>query len=369
MLERYGHGGDLRTAQEVFGRSADSFADFSSNMNPLGPPKGVQETIARYAETIHHYPDPASRGLKQKLAERHGVPESSILIGNGAAELIDLAVRALAPRVTALAMPSFDEYGDAVRKIGGSVYAMQLRSSNGFVLDEETVGNAIDQSEASLYVLGSPNNPTGRLVDASLIRLLLDSSAYVVLDEAFLDFSPEEERLTLVREAAEHDRLIVIRSMTKFYSVPGIRLGYAVGQTAMIASLKRLQVPWSVNSLAQQIGEAVLQDAEFERSSREWLLSEREWLTKALQQAGFLATPSEANYLLLKLPESCAWSASQLQLEMGKRGVLIRDASRFRGLDHRYIRVAVKLREQNVELLDALAGCLGLNATSDRRFP
>ncbi|MDF2835172.1 MAG: L-threonine-O-3-phosphate decarboxylase, partial [Paenibacillus sp.] len=322
-------------------------------------PKAVREVLMRYAESIHQYPDPASRGLKGRLAERHGVPESSILIGNGAAELIDLAARAIAPRVTGLAMPCFDEYGDAVRKCGGSVYSMQLRSSNGFVLDEKTVADAIDHSEASLYVLGSPNNPTGRLLDGTLIRLLLDSGAYVVLDEAFLDFSPEEEKLSLVREAAGHERLIVIRSMTKFYSVPGIRLGYAVGQTATMARLRRLQVPWSVNSLAQQIGEAVLQDAEFQDASRAWLLNEREWLTTALLGMGFQATPSEANYLLLRLPQESGLSASQLQLEMGRRGVLIRDASRFQGLDHRYIRVAVKLREQNLRLLDALAACLG----------
>lgn len=359
MLERYGHGGDLKTAEEVFGYNADTFADFSSNMNPLGPPKAVLEVLMRYADHIHQYPDPASRGLKEKLAERHDVPESSILIGNGAAELIDLAVRAIAPRVTGLAMPCFDEYGDAVRKCGGSVYAMRLQAANGFELDEETISEAIDQSEAVLYVLGSPNNPTGRLVEPSLIRLILDSGAYVVLDEAFLDFSPEEERLTLVREAASHERLIVIRSMTKFYSVPGIRLGYAVGHTSTIAKLKRLQVPWSVNSLAQGIGEAVLRDADFQETSLAWLIEEREWLSNALHGAGFGVTPSEANYLLLMLPETSSFSASQLQLEMGRRGVLIRDASRFQGLDHRYIRVAVKLREQNQRLLDAFADCFG----------
>lgn len=359
MLERYGHGGDLRTAQEVFGLNADLFADFSSNMNPLGPPKAVREVLMRYADTIHQYPDPASRGLKGRLAERHDVPASSVLIGNGAAELIDLAVRAIAPSVTGLAMPCFDEYGDAVRKCGGSVYAMRLQAHGGFELDVETVSDAIDHSDADLYVLGSPNNPTGRLVDPSLIRLMLDSGAYVVLDEAFLDFSPEEERLTLVREAASHERLIVIRSMTKFYSVPGIRLGYAVGHTTTMAKLKRLQVPWSVNSLAQEIGEAVLLDAGYQETSRAWLIEEREWLSSALRESGFQVTPSEANYLLLRLPGHSSLSASQLQLEMGRRGVLIRDASRFQGLDHGYIRVAVKLREQNRRLLDALADCIG----------
>ncbi|MHA6484271.1 threonine-phosphate decarboxylase CobD [Paenibacillus sp. strain BS8-2] len=364
MLERYGHGGDLKTAQEVFGISMDSLVDFSSNMNPLGPPKVVRDVLTQYADNIHHYPDPASRALRTKLAERHGIPESSILVGNGAAELIDLAVRAISPPVTALAMPCFDEYGDAVRKIGGSIYPMPLHAEDGFVLAEETIRDAIEHSGASLFVLGTPNNPTGRLVDPSLIRLLLDSGVTVVLDEAFLDFSHEEETLSLVSEAANRDRFIVIRSMTKFYSVPGIRLGYAVGRASTIAALKRLQVPWSVNSLAQQIGEAVLPDKTFETATRTWLVTERDWLMTELMSIGFGVTPSAANYLLLRLPEHTSLSASQLQLEMGRRGVLIRDASRFQGLDHRYIRVAIKLKQQNLKLLQALAECVS-EAASD----
>ncbi|MDQ6421603.1 threonine-phosphate decarboxylase CobD [Paenibacillus sp. LHD-117] len=359
MLERYGHGGDLRTAEEVFGMPAESFVDFSSNMNPLGPPKSVRDVMARYWEHIQAYPDPASRALKAKLAERHRIPESSILVGNGAAELIDLAVRAIRPQVTALAMPCFDEYGDAVRKCGGEIYAMPLDRTANFELSEDAVREAIDQSGAALYVLGSPNNPTGRLLDAGLVRLLLDSGAHVVIDEAFLDFVPEEEELTLLREAASHERLIVLRSMTKFYAVPGIRLGYAVGKSSTISRLRRLQVPWSVNSLAQQIGETVLMDVEFEAETKSWLLSEREWLTDGLRRLGCCVTQSVTNYLLVRLPEGTGLSASQLQLEMGRRGVLVRDASRFQGLDHTYIRVAVKLREHNLKLLAALADCFG----------
>lgn len=361
MLERYGHGGDLRTAEEVFGRSAERFADFSSNMNPLGPPKAVREAMSQYVEHIHMYPDPVSRALRAKLAERHGIPESSILVGNGAAELIDLSVRAIQPKVTALFMPCFDEYGDAARKCGGTISPISLKETNQFDLDESDVRAAIEHSGASLYMLGSPNNPTGRLVDRRFIHMLLDSGAYVVLDEAFLDFVPLEEEISFVSEAAKHERLIVIRSMTKFYAVPGIRLGYAVGLPSTIAKLRRLQVPWSVNSLAQRIGEAVLQEVEFEAASREWLITEREWLAAELERLGCQVTPSEANYLLLRLPEEAGYSASQLQLEMGRRGVLIRDASRFQGLDHRYIRVAVKLREQNIRLLEALSGCLRID--------
>ncbi|WP_337102945.1 threonine-phosphate decarboxylase CobD [Paenibacillus sp. YIM B09110] len=358
MLERYGHGGDLHTAEEAFGRAAESFLDYSSNMNPLGPPPSVKRVLAQYAELIDRYPDPAVRGLRKKLSQLHGIDEQSIVIGNGAAELIDLVVRSLHPQVTALAIPCFDEYGDAVRKIGGSIYEIALSGDNQFRLDSEAVGNAIDASNASLYMLGSPNNPTGQLVDPKLIKALLDSGAYVVVDEAFMDFVPEEEQFSLVREAAVNERLFVIRSMTKFYSIPGIRLGYIVGIPKSLSALKRLQVPWSVNSLAQLIGEAVLEEREFAKQTHNWLAEERPWLVQQLQQLGFEVNDGVTNYLLLRIPQQLRISASMLQLAMGKEGVLIRDASRFPGLDHTYVRVAVKRRFQNEALVAAFKHCL-----------
>ncbi|OBZ16999.1 threonine-phosphate decarboxylase CobD [Bacillus sp. FJAT-26390] len=358
MLERYGHGGDLRTAEEAFGIAAEKFVDFSSNMNPLGPPESVKQALMAYADTIGQYPDPAVRGLRRKLAEHHQIDELSIVVGNGAAELIDLIVRALQPKLTTLAIPCFDEYGDAVRKIGGAVYEIKLSSENQFELHLELEHLCEAAATGSLFMLGSPNNPTGQLVDPELIRTLLKKGAYVVVDEAFMDFVPEESRYSLVQEATRHEKLFVIRSMTKFYSIPGIRLGYIVGMSRTLSGLRRLQVPWSVNSLAQLIGESVLNETDYSERTMAWLLEERPWLTKELQAIGFEVNPSAANYLLVRIPKDAELSASMLQLEMGKLGVLIRDASRFAGLDHTYIRVAVKLREQNEQLVAALKQCL-----------
>lgn len=366
MLERYGHGGDLRTAEESFGLPASSFVDFSSNMNPLGPPSVVRDTLITYINKIMNYPDPGVRGLTNKLAEVHGVPSSSILIGNGAAELIDLAVRSIRPEGAAVAVPCFGEYGDAVRKLGASLYEGPLMETNGFRLDERWIEAALNRSGADMYMIGSPNNPTGEVVEPSFIGKLLDSGATVVVDEAFMDFVPEEPKLSLIRKASMNKKLYVLRSMTKFYSIPGIRLGYIVGHPESIAELRRLQVPWSVNSLAQQIGEAVLEDEAFARDSIAWLLQERPYLADELKKLGFQAFASQTNYLLLRLPDSLTLTAHELQREMGSRGILIRDASRFPGLNERYIRVAVKLREQNKQLIDALMECMA-NCEEERK--
>lgn len=358
MLERYGHGGDLRTAEEAFGMAAQSFVDFSSNMNPLGPPDSVKKALLSYAELIGQYPDPAVRGLRRKLAERHQIDEQSIVVGNGAAELIDLIVRALQPKLTTLAIPCFDEYGDAIRKICGAVYEIKLSAENQFELHLELEHLCGAAATGSLFMLGSPNNPTGQLVDPALIRMLLSKGAYVVVDEAFMDFVPEESQYSLVQEAARNEKLFVIRSMTKFYSIPGIRLGYIVGMPRTLSGLRRLQVPWSVNSLAQLIGESVLDESDYAERTMMWLQEERPWLIKELQALGFVVNPSVANYLLIRIPREAELSASMLQLEMGKLGILIRDASRFAGLDHTYIRVAVKLRKQNEQLVAAFKQCL-----------
>lgn len=358
MLERYGHGGDLRTAEECYGLPSSSFLDFSSNMNPLGPSNAVREALAQYAASIDRYPDPVSRRLCAMLGQKHGIEEGAILIGNGAAEVIDLAVRALRPDRAAVAVPCFSEYGDAIRKTGAELYEVPLLEAEQFQLNKRWVEEALAHSVAKLYMVGSPNNPTGALIEPDRVYELLESGAAVVVDEAFMDFVPEEDRYSLIQEAAKNRNLYVVRSMTKFYSIPGIRLGYIVGHPESLAELRRLQVPWSVNSLAQAIGEAVLGDEVFIQRSLQWLQEERTLLSGELETLGFRVYPGITNYLLLQLPETCCMSSSELQYAMGMKGVLIRDGSHFPGLNGRFIRVAVKLREHNERLVSALRFCM-----------
>ncbi|GGG79910.1 threonine-phosphate decarboxylase CobD [Paenibacillus radicis (ex Gao et al. 2016)] len=355
MLEKYGHGGDLRTAEEAYGLPAEHFLDYSSNMNPFGPPPAVRQVLAAYADKIDRYPDPAVRGLRTKLAQLHAVDEQSILIGNGAAELIDLVVRQHNPVITGLAYPSFAEYGDAVHKIGGGTLPIPLTEAEQFELSEASL---LQSRAADFYMIGSPNNPTGKLVRPELILKLVKQGATVVVDEAFMDFVPDEEAYSLLQEAAVNDRLFVIRSMTKFYAIPGIRLGYIVGEPGNIAELSRLQVPWSVNSLAQLIGEAVLDDEEFAAKTKNWLQEEGPWFADRLWESGLNVYAGAANYVLVRLPEQPGLTAAALQNELGRRGVLIRDASHFTGLDAHYCRFAIKLRPQNERFLAELKGAM-----------
>jgi len=361
-LERYGHGGDLETASALYGLPADAFLDYSSNMNPWGPPETAKAAMLRAWERVGAYPDPTARRLRAALAEKHGVPEEAIWVGNGAAEAIDLAMRVARPTVAAVVAPGFKEYETAVAHAGGQTTPLYVTAEDGFALRPEAVREA--GKTADVIALGHPNNPTGRLIEPETAEAALESFRTVLIDEAFLDFHPEEERDTWVRRAAETPGLFVTRSLTKFYSIPGLRLGYVVAHPDAIARIRGLAVPWSANGIALEVGLAVLADAAFAAKTLDWLPEERERMAAGLRAIGFEPFPSDANFMLVRLPRKREEGASGeaaprlraggAQTALGRQGILIRNAATFRGLDDTYVRLAVKRREDNDRVLDAL---------------
>lgn len=356
MLERYGHGGDLTTAEALYGRRPEQFLDFSANMNPFGPPERVGRLLAKRWPELARYPDPAVRELREAIAEHYGVPASCVLVGNGAAELIDLSARWLGARSVGIARPAFSEYEEAVRKYGGHVVDIPLSAEDGFALRESDLLAAAERTD--LLMIGHPNNPTGRLADPELLLRLVKRGKPIVVDEAFVDFVPHEREVSLIRQAAETAGLYVLRSMTKFFAIPGLRLGFMVARPEAIEQLRAMQVPWSVNAAAQWAGVAALGDTAYADKTRRWLAEERPWLTERLRRLGLKVYDSDVNFLLLRLPARTGMTAGELQQALGRAGVLIRDGSRFPGLDERYVRVAVRLRQDNVQLVEALAAVL-----------
>lgn len=357
MLERYGHGGDLRTAEESFGLNKEEFLDFSANMNPLGPPEVIEHIMKSKWHEINRYPDPASRQLVKAISEHYEIPEASIMVGNGAAELIDLLVRHLVPNITGLAQPCFSEYGDAVHNAAGIAYDIPLYEEHSFELQESDIEQAMN--ETNLLFLGHPNNPTGKLIPQCILNNIINRKHPLILDEAFMDFIANEAEVSRIRQAAGEPNLYVIRSMTKFFSIPGIRLGFMVAHPDMIAQLRKRQTPWSVNFLAQEIGKSVLNiedpcNEQYAQRTREWLDEERPWLTNQLELLGLQVVPSETNFLLISLPEQSGYDIKQLQQLLGRKGILVRDASLFKGLNERYGRVAVRTRLDNERLVQAI---------------
>lgn len=358
LLERYGHGGDLRSATELFGVDEERLLDFSSNMNPLGPPQAVAEIVSHYMQHITKYPDPASRQLRAAIASKHQIDTEEVLVGNGAAELIDLIVRYWQPKRAAILAPSFIEYEQALQKAGCDITFIESNAEDDFTPNEQQLAELIKQQSVELYLLGHPNNPTGQLLSVKTVTELLQSDAIVVLDEAFLDFHQNEDELTWISKVHSNRNLFVIRSMTKFYSIPGIRLGYIVGAAHSLQEMKQIQYPWSVNSLAQHIGQAVLQDDVFANQSKEWLVEEVAWMYNQLTAIHVKPFHTVTNYILVDLSYGYDITAPALQHLMGLQGVLIRDASTFRGLNSSYIRLAIKSRQDNIQCLRMLTAIL-----------
>ena len=368
-LERYGHGGDRWTAGERFGKDPDSFLDFSANINPLGPPSQVVDSLKKaLSETnlpvISRYPDPICRGLTHQLARRLGVTPEEVLIGNGGAELIDGIHSVVAPRRVGVIHPSFIEYERAASKRGLEILPLKTGWERRFLPER---GELLDWiREVDLAWVGHPNNPSGTLLSLEDLAAAADEAArwetVLAVDEAFLDFLPEPGEASLLPQLREFPTTILFRSMTKFYALPGLRLGYAVASEEWIRRLRRRQASWSVNGLAQLAGEAALQDREFEEKTRAWLAAERPFLLEGLHTLPQVEVlPGEVNYLLFRLELSDAGSEPPslwLQRKLGERGIMIRDGATYPGLDGRYVRMAVRSRKENRRLLEILSEVL-----------
>jgi threonine-phosphate decarboxylase len=363
-LERFGHGGDLDTAVELYGYAKEELLDFSANIYPYGPPQAIVERLqGLLAEPglrqLTHYPDPDVRKLRRMIANHHRVEWDKVLVGNGGAELIDLVVGVLFPRQVGVLEPAFVEYGDSARKRGIPVQAVIGCWEDGFVPELAEVERLLERCD--LVFVGVPNNPTGHLVPREMLKVWAERAAeektWLVLDEAFIDFVEGGEERSLIGLLDRYPTTIVIRSLTKFYALPGLRLGYMVAQPEVIQRIKQQQVPWSVNALAQAAGCVALSAEVYEPYVEEvhaWLRETKQELFTQLASIPSLEVfPGLANYLLVR---SCQEGVTSrfLQDELGRRGVLIRDCSMYAGLDERYFRIAVKKREENIVLIEAM---------------
>ncbi len=343
----------MQSAREQYGDL--EFLDFSANINPLGPPQGVFQAIRDNLAQIVHYPEPEGRGLKELLGRRLGIGTENLILGNGAVELIYLLAQALKPAKALIPAPTFSEYGAALECQGAQIRISYLQQD--FRLDPD----ALELAGCDLLVLCNPNNPTGYFLPEADFRAILDRArqerAFVVVDESFMDFLPPSRQWRAFRYLAEYDRLFVLYSLTKFFAIPGLRLGCGIGSTGLVRELVSRKDPWNVNSLALAAGEAALREPEYEERSRRLIDEEREFLSRELGRLpGLKPYPAAANFLLVQ--NSGAIRGRDLVHRLGVKGILVRDCGNFPGLGERYFRVAVKDRKSNTRLLQALAQVL-----------
>lgn len=322
----------------------------------MGPPACVLQTLAKNLEAVRRYPDPSNLELKRSLADYLGVEPDNLLIGNGATEIIYSLCFLLRPRSVLVPQPTFSEYARAAEAAGAQVLSCPLLPTQGFRLDIDAYCRLLEQ--ADMAFLCNPNNPTGNLLSyATLYHIWQESrrrGVWLIVDESFIDFVENWPELSLARVAAGEEKLIVLRSLTKFFALPGLRLGAGIAAPRVIKYVEARCDPWRVNILAQLAGAVALKDKEFQARTWKWLKAEKAYLFEGLASLpGFYPHSSEANFILVDMSLS-GWGSAELTETLARQKVLVRDCSNFPGLKGEYVRVAVKEREANAVLLKLL---------------
>jgi len=348
------HGGDVERWARSAGIKARELLDFSASINPLGPPPSARRAFVKSYGEISHYPDPYGEQLKAALADHHGMSSAEVLLGNGSTQLIYLLSAALRPRKALVVAPAFSEYANALTLIGTKVASFDLSTNDGFQFSTERL-LAVWDKDCDIAFLATPNSVTGQMIPKAEIEkvahIALTRKTMVVVDEAFIDFAEAESIKALVRH---NPYLIILRSLTKYYALPGLRLGYLLGDAGRVVDLETYQEPWSINGPALNVALACLKDSRFVTKTERWLERERKFLLERLTALeGLHPLASRTNFLLVKIERSHG-DALQLRSFLLQRSILIRACDTF-GLGVNYFRIAIKRRKDNQRLLTALA--------------
>ena len=273
------HGGDIYTKK--------CRVDFSVNVNPLGAPESVKEAVRKSAESVEQYPDALCRDLTRALSEKEQLPEENILFANGAAELIFALTQALRPKKALIAAPGFAEYEAALSAAGCFIRMYPLQKEKGFLLQDDFCDDLTD--DLDLVFLCNPNNPTGLTIPQELLLKILDNcrerNIYLVLDECFIEFLPEPEKVTMQGKLDEYPNLLILRAFTKIYAMPGLRLGYLLcSDEDLLDRISRSMQSWNVSIPAQMAGLAALNEDAYVKEARELIRKERAWMKAELEK-------------------------------------------------------------------------------------
>lgn len=347
------HGGDIYTEGILVGRE---LLDFSSNINPLGVPKSFHEHLEEGIKAITRYPDIEYRQLKNSICTYINKPyikEDNLLLGNGAAEIIDLAIGGF--KSILLIVPSFSEYENSALKSKVNITYSCLKSD--MSIDYEDIFIKLEEGCIEALVVANPNNPNGAVIDKTrfkpIMELCRSKHITIIMDEAFVEFAGNN-CISFIEDMGVYENIFIIRALTKFFALPGIRFGYGLSRDQnLIKSIKEKQYPWNINCFAETAARYVLKDFEYIEKSMQWIAEELPYLTKELKRLKIIEQvyESSCNFILCKLR---GITDAELYNYCMSKGVAIRRASNFRGLSSSFVRFAVKDRKSNEKLLNIL---------------
>jgi threonine-phosphate decarboxylase len=352
------HGGNIYEIAQQLNLKPDEIMDFSASVNPLGlSSKAKRKMVKEGLIAVLRCPDAQCSELKRTLAQFHGLREDQILAGSGSTEFIYAIPRVLKIRRALIVTPAFSEYENALEMCADDrrIDFFESREEDGFELRVEGLLSALAQGYDVLY-LANPNKSTGILTEKkNLLRILVrteQEKTWFILDEVFIDFIEEE---SLKAMALSSSRLIILRSLTKFYALPGLRAGYMISNPEAIRSFSLQKEPLTVNAMAQIAGSESVKDTRYIVRTQKLIRLERERLIEGLRTIpGFIPYPSRANFLLVQLHPRLNLTAGELRRKLISHRILIRDCRSFHHMGSFFFRIAVRSREENQALLKAL---------------
>ena len=375
------HGGNI---YKVFReKNIKEILDYSSNINPYGIPESLKSRIIENLEILERYPDPDYVELREKLANLNNVNLSDIILGNGATEIIFLFMKVINPKKILIVSPTFGEYERAVKAVGTSRNSIDLSCSDDnknienkeieieyFELKESddfklNIGNLKNQLEKKydLLIICNPNNPTGKFLKlAQTEEILKECNKYdtkLFIDEAFIEFLADRMKESIINTEENKKNLFVTRAFTKFFAIPGLRLGYGMYfDKELEQKISEKKEPWSVNNIAELAGLTVLDDTEYIEKTLKWITKEKIYMYEKLNEiSGIKVYETEVNFITGKIDEKLFLEGLNVKIlreKMLEQGILIRDASNFKFLDERFFRLAIKDRASNDRVIEAM---------------
>ncbi|MDE1829134.1 MAG: histidinol-phosphate aminotransferase family protein [Thaumarchaeota archaeon] len=322
--------------------------DFSSNVNPLGFPSSVRDTLKETSALFSVYPDSDSTQLREGLAKYLKVTKDQIIVGNGATEIIyNFSKAFLGKKRVLIPIPTFGEYEAAARLEGSKVSYFETMNLN---QDIDEFVKSIPKNHC--IFICNPNNPTGVLTSQKNMLKILEASqknsVFAFVDECFIEMSSPKE--SVVSKLHKFDNLFILRSMTKSFGLAGLRVGYGLGSRNMIGILNRIKIPWNVSGISQNIAMKALSGKSHLEKTRKLVVRERKFLKDSISKTKFQCHDSQANFILIK----SKIGAKYMQKKLIKKNILVRDCSSFKGLDDKFIRVAVRTHSENQKLVREL---------------
>ena len=379
------HGGNI---YKIFReKNIKEILDYSSNINPYGIPESLKKRITENLEILERYPDPDYIELRQKLAHLNKVDMSNIILGNGATEIIFLFMKVINPKKILIAAPTFGEYERAVKAmervenssiLGDSnkkkddenscgkqkikIEYFELKESDDFKLNIHNLKNELEK-KYDLLIMCNPNNPTGKFLKLDETEeILKECNKYntkLFIDEAFIDFLKDGMKESIIDTKEDKQNLFVTRAFTKFFAMPGLRLGYGIYFDKKLEKrISEKKEPWSVNNIAEMAGLTVLDDTKYIEETLKWIAEEKTYVYEKLNEInGIKPYKTEVNFITVKIEDNFILKGLNVKILRGKmieKGILIRDASNFKFLDERFFRLAIKDRENNDRVIKTL---------------